>query len=63
MEYYYQENCMCFLQTSEWYRFDDECVSKLDKKYLGEEEDEAMLGQKQLPMSRFCSVLIEYVLM
>ena len=34
------------LQTGEWYRFDDEHVSKLDKKYLGEEEDDAMLGQK-----------------
>ena len=36
---------VCSFQTGEWYRFDDEHVSKLDKKYLGEEEDEAMLGQ------------------
>ena len=35
---------VCSLQNGEWYRFDDELVSKLDKKYLGEEEDEAMLG-------------------
>ena len=46
-----------FLQTGEWYRFDDEQVSKLDKKYLGEEEDEAMLGKKLLPMIAF-SVLV-----
>lgn len=42
---------MCvFLKTGEWYRFDDEHVSKLDKKYLGEEEDEAMLGQWWFPL-------------
>ena len=45
-----QSISVCSLQSGEWYRFDDEHVSKLDKKYLGEEEDEAMLGQSWSPL-------------
>ncbi|XP_065912770.1 ubiquitin carboxyl-terminal hydrolase 48-like isoform X2 [Dysidea avara] len=31
-------------KNGEWYRFDDEHVSKLNMKHLGEEDDEAMIG-------------------
>ena len=48
---------VCYSQNGEWYRFDDEHVSKIDKKYLGEEDDEAMLGQDFLPLTGFCSYL------
>lgn len=49
---------MCSLQSGEWYRFDDEEVSRLDKKYLGEEEDEAMLGEDSASIGSCCVYLL-----